>query len=71
MDGRDHGSGCSAGTLPAAKQLHGKELSYNNINDTNGALELLREFERLSEENNPNSTSFFSKVKSFWDEMKG
>ena len=33
-----------AGTLPAAKQLHGKELSYNNINDTNGALELLREF---------------------------
>ena len=29
-----------AGTLPAARQLHGKELSYNNINDTNGALEL-------------------------------
>lgn len=26
-----------AGTLPAARQLHGKELSYNNINDTNGA----------------------------------
>ncbi len=34
-----------AGTPPAAKQLHGKELSYNNINDTNGALELLREFD--------------------------
>ena len=34
-----------AGTLPAAKQLHGKVLSYNNINDTNGALELLREFD--------------------------
>lgn len=34
-----------AGTLPAARQLHGKELSYNNINDTNGALELLREFD--------------------------
>ncbi len=34
-----------AGTLPAAKQLHGKALSYNNINDTNGALELLREFD--------------------------
>ncbi len=33
------------GCLPAAKQLHGKELSYNNINDTNGALDLLREFE--------------------------
>ncbi len=34
-----------AGTLPAAKQLHGKELSYNNINDANGALDLLREFD--------------------------
>lgn len=33
-----------AGSLPAAEQLHGKELSYNNINDTNGALDLLREF---------------------------
>ena len=34
-----------AGSLAAAKQLHGKELSYNNINDTNGALDLLREFD--------------------------
>lgn len=34
-----------SGALTAAKQLHGKELSYNNINDTNGALDLLREFE--------------------------
>ena len=25
--------------------LHGKELSFNNINDTNGALDLLKEFE--------------------------
>ena len=32
------------GTLTAAKQLHGKELSYNNINDTNGALDCLKEF---------------------------
>ena len=31
--------------LVNAKQLHGKELSFNNINDTHGALELLREFE--------------------------
>ena len=30
--------------LSAAKQLHGKELSYNNINDANGALDLLKEF---------------------------
>lgn len=33
------------GSLINAVQLHGKELSYNNINDTNGALELLKEFE--------------------------
>ena len=33
------------GCLPNAKQLHGKELSYNNINDTNGALDVLREFD--------------------------
>lgn len=32
------------GSLTAAKQLWGKELSYNNINDANGALELLKEF---------------------------
>lgn len=32
------------GTLADAKQLWGKELSFNNINDTNGALECLKEF---------------------------
>ena len=32
------------GALVNAKQLHGKELSFNNINDTNGALATLREF---------------------------
>ncbi|MBC8531976.1 bifunctional phosphoribosylaminoimidazolecarboxamide formyltransferase/IMP cyclohydrolase [Gehongia tenuis] len=31
--------------LPDAVQLNGKELSYNNINDTNGALDLLKEFD--------------------------
>ncbi|MDF2949604.1 MAG: purH [Sedimentibacter sp.] len=33
------------GLLSSAVQLHGKELSFNNINDTNGALELLKEFD--------------------------
>ena len=33
-----------AGALTEAEQLWGKELSYNNINDANGALELLKEF---------------------------
>ncbi|MCG8541105.1 MAG: bifunctional phosphoribosylaminoimidazolecarboxamide formyltransferase/IMP cyclohydrolase [Clostridia bacterium] len=32
------------GALVSAVQLHGKELSFNNINDTNGALELLKEY---------------------------
>lgn len=36
--------GKTKGTLADAKQLNGKELSYNNINDANGALELLKEF---------------------------
>lgn len=33
------------GTIAGAIQLHGKELSFNNINDGNGALEILKEFE--------------------------
>ncbi|MDD4780580.1 MAG: bifunctional phosphoribosylaminoimidazolecarboxamide formyltransferase/IMP cyclohydrolase [Tissierellia bacterium] len=37
--------GKNKGLLDSIEQLHGKELSFNNINDTNGALELLKEFE--------------------------
>ncbi len=36
--------GVTKGALTEAKQLQGKELSYNNINDTNGALEVLKEY---------------------------
>lgn len=36
--------GTPGNTLADAKQLHGKELSYNNINDANGALDVLKEF---------------------------
>lgn len=36
------------GCLTDAVQLHGKELSYNNVNDTNGALNLLREFDETA-----------------------
>ncbi len=31
-------------SITTAEQLHGKELSFNNINDTNGALEIVKEF---------------------------
>ncbi len=37
------------------------------VNLTPRQKELLREFERLSEENNPESSSFFGKVKGFWE----
>ena len=33
--------------------------------------ELLREFDKLSEANNPQSAGFFKAVKGFWDSMKG
>ncbi|MCM3786727.1 bifunctional phosphoribosylaminoimidazolecarboxamide formyltransferase/IMP cyclohydrolase [Neobacillus mesonae] len=33
------------GTLTTAEQLHGKELSYNNINDANAALQIVKEFD--------------------------
>lgn len=46
------------------------ELSVETpVNLTSRQKELLQEFEKLSEENNPQSTNFFSKVKSFWDGM--
>lgn len=32
------------GTVATAEQLHGKELSYNNINDADAALAIVREF---------------------------
>ncbi|MGX4670448.1 bifunctional phosphoribosylaminoimidazolecarboxamide formyltransferase/IMP cyclohydrolase [Cerasibacillus sp. JNUCC 74] len=34
-----------AGSLASSKQLHGKELSYNNIQDANAALEILAEYD--------------------------
>lgn len=40
------------------------------VNLTSKQKELLKEFAALSEDNNPESKSFFSSVKSFWDSMK-
>ncbi|AYC30307.1 bifunctional phosphoribosylaminoimidazolecarboxamide formyltransferase/IMP cyclohydrolase [Paenisporosarcina cavernae] len=33
-------------SIAAATQLHGKELSYNNIQDANAALQIIRDFEQ-------------------------
>jgi phosphoribosylaminoimidazolecarboxamide formyltransferase/IMP cyclohydrolase len=35
----------SAGGIASAEQLHGKELSYNNINDANAAIGIVKEFD--------------------------
>jgi len=37
--------GAQAGTLAAAEQLQGKELSYNNIADSDAALDCVRQFD--------------------------
>lgn len=39
-----YGAPMAGYSIAGAKQLHGKELSYNNIQDANGAIEILREF---------------------------
>ena len=41
------------------------------VNLTTKQKELLQEFEELSEDNNPETNSFFSSVKTFWESMKG
>ena len=40
------------------------------VNLSSKQKELLREFENLSDDNNPESSNFFGKVKGFWDSMK-
>ncbi|MGI3169629.1 molecular chaperone DnaJ [Pseudooceanicola sp. C21-150M6] len=41
------------------------------VNLTSRQKEILKEFEALSEENNPENKKFFKSVKGFWDSMKG
>lgn len=41
------------------------------VNLTSRQKEILREFDDIAADNNPESSSFFSKVKTFWDGMKG
>lgn len=40
------------------------------VNLTSRQKELLKEFNELSEDNSPQSSSFFKSVKGFWDSMK-
>ena len=59
------------GSIANAKQLNGKELSFNNINDTNGALELLKEFEEPTvvacKHGNPCGVGSADDIEKAWD----
>ncbi len=63
------------GSLTNAKQLNGKELSFNNINDTNGALELLKEFTEptvvASKHGNPCGVGSGKDIVEAWDKALG
>jgi molecular chaperone DnaJ len=62
--------------MPALRGNHSGDMFIElavetPVNLTARQKELLQEFEELSEDNNPESSSFFSSVKNFWDSMKG
>ncbi|MEM6306522.1 MAG: molecular chaperone DnaJ [Pseudomonadota bacterium] len=65
----------SKGMPPIRGAGHGDmfiELSVETpVNLTRKQKDLLQEFEALSKDNNPESSSFFKKVKGFWDGMTG
>lgn len=59
-------------SLANAKQLHGKELSYNNIQDGNAAIEILKDFEGQSaavgvKHMNPCGVGIGSSIMEAWD----
>jgi phosphoribosylaminoimidazolecarboxamide formyltransferase/IMP cyclohydrolase len=62
--------GNKKGSLTDAVQLNGKELSFNNINDTNGALELLKEFDEptvvASKHGNPCGVGTADTIEEAW-----
>lgn len=63
--------GKKKGTLDMAEQLNGKELSFNNINDANGALELVKEFDEptvvASKHGNPCGVGSAATIEEAWD----
>ncbi len=46
-------------------------MTETPVNLTSRQKELLREFEKIGEDNNPQGSTFFKSVKGFWDSMKG
>ena len=68
---RLRGKGMPALRGGAAGDMYIELAVETPVNLTSRQKELLREFAALSEDNNPESKSFFSSVKGFWDSMKG
>ena len=58
-------------SMANAEQLHGKELSYNNIQDANAALEILKEFDEPTvvavKHMNPCGVGIASDLNKAWD----
>lgn len=59
-------------SIPAAQQLHGKPLSFNNIKDADAALGLIREFDRPTvialKHMNPCGVGSADDLETAWDE---
>ena len=68
---RLRGKGMPALRGGAAGDMFIELMVETPVNLTNRQREILREFDKLSTENNPQGSSFFKSVKSFWDGMKG
>jgi phosphoribosylaminoimidazolecarboxamide formyltransferase/IMP cyclohydrolase len=62
---------CEEACVGNAKQLHGKELSFNNIIDINAALELVREFDKpaatIIKHTNPCGTALGNNLKEAYE----
>ena len=68
---RLRGKGMPALRGGAAGDMFIELMVETPVNLTSRQREILREFDKLSTENNPQGSSFFKSVKSFWDGMKG
>ncbi|MBE3638958.1 molecular chaperone DnaJ [Mangrovicoccus algicola] len=68
---RLRGKGMPALRGGAAGDMFIEMVVETPVNLTSKQKDLLREFERLSEDNNPQANSFFDSVRNFWDSMKG
>lgn len=68
---RLRGKGMPALRGPGQGEMYIELAVETPVNLTGRQKEILREFDSISAENNPQSSSFFASVKKFWDGMKG